>query len=848
MVSANSVFAYWSLKKADVLARLSAAETGLSSAEAAARLQRDGPNTLERRAEAGVWRLIVRQFESPLVLILVFGAAVAFALRDWTEGAIILLIVLGSATLGFAQEYHASRAVAALRARLALNVRVLRDGAERTVPSADVVVGDVVMLSAGNLTPADGFILESHDFLVNEASLTGESFPVEKRPGIAPADSELAQRVNCAFAGSSVRSGMAKILIVQTGRATQFGTVAARLRAQPQETEFQRGLRRFGYLLLRVMMVLVVFVLVINQLLGRPFFESLLFSVALAVGMSPELLPAIVSVTLSAGARAMAKRGVLVRRLEAIENLGEIDVLCTDKTGTLTEGAVALTDALDTAGQPSASVLRMAYANAAFETGIENPLDKAICEACKAKKIDLSKWRKVDEIPYDFQRKRLLIAIDDGDAQTRLLIVKGAYDQILEVCTSVAKAGADTPLDETARADLDARYAAFGRAGLRALALAAHRVPLKNDYTRDDERDMVLMGFLTFSDPPKPEARATLEAMAAAGISLKIITGDNRFVATNVASAMGVDVSSMLTGKDIAAMKDAALVPNAERTALFAEVDPQQKERIVRALQRNGRAVAFLGDGINDAPSLHAADVGISVEGAVDVAREAADVILLEPDLSVLLKGIEDGRRTFANTLKYICITTGSSFGNMVSMALATPLLPFLPLTATQVLLTNFLTDLPLMAVTTDAVDPERVQRPLRWRVRDIQTFMLVFGLVSSVFDIVTFLVLRGLFHVDEATFQTTWFVVSVLTEIAALLTLRTRRPSWRSRPGAWIVGLSVLVGLTVLVAPFVPSVAAAIDLRPLSLALLGFGLAVVVAYGAATEVTKARYYREGKG
>ena len=607
--------AYWSQSASAVLARLAASKTGLASADAASRLGRDGPNAFEQRDEAGIWRLLLRQFESPLVLILVFGSIVAFTLRDWTEGAIILLIVLGSTALGFAQEYHASRAVAALRARLALSVRALRDGAEKTVPAADLVAGDIVLLSAGNLIPADGLIIESRDFLVTEASLTGELFPVEKRPGVVAQVAALAERTNCAFAGSSVRSGTAKVLIAETGRRTQFGAVAARLRARAAETEFQRGLKRFGYLLLRVMIALVAFVLVINQLLGRPFFESLLFSVALAVGMSPELLPAIVSVTLSAGARAMAKRGVLVRRLEAIENLGEVDVLCTDKTGTLTEGAVALTDALDVEGKASASVLRLAYANAAFETGIENPLDKAICEVCKAKNIDLSSLRKVDEIPYDFQRKRLLIAVDDGDPATRLLIVKGAYDQVLEVCSGVERDGARETLVDSKRAELNARYAAFGARGLRALAVAVSRVPVKQDYTHADERDLELVGFLTFADPPKEDAHATLKGMAEAGVSLKVVTGDNRYVAASVAAAMGIDVSTMLIGKDIAAMKDAALIYNAERASLFAEVDPQQKERIVRALQRGGHAVAFLGDGVNDAPSLHAADVGISVEG-----------------------------------------------------------------------------------------------------------------------------------------------------------------------------------------------------------------------------------------
>ncbi|MFT3729683.1 MAG: magnesium-translocating P-type ATPase [Terricaulis sp.] len=845
MAGEEPTIAYWNVESRAVLARLSTSEDGLSSSEAAARLAHDGPNALEQMNEGNAWRLLLRQFESPLVLILVFGAAVAFTLRDWTEGAIILLIVLGSTALGFIQEFHASRAIAALRARLALNVRVVRDGGERTVPAAELVAGDIVILSAGNLVPADGLILKSTDFLVTEASLTGESFPVEKRAGEVARDAPLPERTNCAFAGSSVRSGTARVVVVETGRRTQFGVVAARLQARAVETEFQRGLRRFGYLLLRVMVVLVGFVLVINQLLGRPFFESLLFSVALAVGMSPELLPAIVSVTLSAGARAMAKRGVLVRRLDAIENLGEVDVLCTDKTGTLTEGAVALAGALDIAGAPSEAVLRYAYANAAFETGIENPLDKAICDACRAKDVDIAGLRKVDEIPYDFQRKRLLIAVDEGDPSTRLLIVKGAFDQVLGVCAAAQGGdGKGAPMTDTFRADLNARYAAFGNRGLRTLALAIKHVARKDDYTHADERDLTLIGFLTFADPPKPDASATLKAMAEAGIALKIITGDNRHVAASVAAAMGIDTSAVLAGKEIAAMKDAALTYHAERTALFAEVDPQQKERIVRALQKGGHAVAFLGDGVNDAPSLHAADVGISVDGAVDVAREAADVILLERNLGVLLQAVEDGRRTFANTVKYISITTGSSFGNMVSMALATALLPFLPMTATQILLTNFLTDLPLMAVTADSVDSEQVLCPLRWRVRDIQSFMLVFGLVSSGFDLISFLMLRNIFHVDEATFQTTWFIISVLTEIVALLTLRTRRRAWQSQPGRWILVLSACVTAFVLAAPFMPGLAPALHLRPLPAGLLALALTIPLVYGVATEAAKAWYYR----
>ncbi len=838
---------YWNKPASQVLAEVGARITGLTQAEAAERLKRDGPNVLEAVDHAGPLRLLLRQFGSPLVLILVFASLVAFGLRDWTEASIILAIVLGSTALGFSQEYEASRAVDALKRRLALSSRVIREGREQTIPAADVVVGDIVLLSAGNLVPADGLILKAQDFLVTEASLTGESFPVEKSPGVTPANAGISERWNCAFAGGSVRSGQARIVALATGRGTLFGSVAARLRSQEPETAFVRGLRSFGYLLVRVMVVLVIFVLIINQLLGRPFFESLLYSVALAVGLSPELLPAIVSVTLAAGARKLARGGVLVRRLDAIENLGGVDILCTDKTGTLTEGVVALDGAVGPDGQVSDQVFRLAFLNAALETGIENPLDAAIVAAGARKGLDASSSRKVDEIPYDFQRKRLTIVIDDGDPSSRLIITKGAFDQIMAICTRITTGGEPVAMDDAMRAALEARYRDYGSAGVRALALATRRAPLKDDYVHDDEADMAFEGFLAFADPPKTDARATLASLASAGLKIKIITGDNRYVAGHVAEAMGLDPAQMLRGADIDAIKSDALPPLVEQTQVFAEIEPQQKERIVRALQRNGHAVAFLGDGVNDAPALRAADVGISVDGAVDVAREAADIILLERDLGVLKQGIENGRRTFVNTMKYVSITTGSSFGNMVSMALATPFLPFLPLTATQVLLTNFLTDLPLMAITTDNVDPERVEAPQRWSVKGVESFMLVFGLLSSAFDLMLFYLLAAVFRTDEATFQTAWFILSVLTELLALLILRTRRLAWASQPGGWLIWLSVLVAAIVATAPYIPLVAGPLGLEPPKPLVILSALAVVLAYAAATQAANLFIFRRNR-
>ena len=836
---------YWNRNPSELAVEMGSGARGLASAEAAERLRRHGANSVREQPRVTALRLLLRQFESPLVLILVFGASISLVLRDWIEASIILAIVLGSTLLGFAQEYRASTAVAALRRRLALTVQVVRDGVPQTIPASAVVPGDVVRLAAGNLVPADGVILEAKDFLVTEASLTGESFPVEKYRGTLPADTPLAGRTNCVFLGTSVRSGSATVLIVTTGRDTAFGAIASRLQEQTPETEFTRGVRQFGYLLVRVMIVMVVFVLVVNEVLGRPTLESLLFAVALAVGISPELLPAIVSVTLSRGARAMAACGVIVRRLEAIEDLGSMDVLCTDKTGTLTEGAITLDAAVDPEGRASSELLRLAYLNAAFETGIDNPLDAAIAAAGEKAGMTTGGHRKVDEIPYDFIRKRLtIVTAHEGDGERHRIVTKGAFVNVLAACTTLARGGALVPLDEALRERLHAYYRQKGTDGFRVLAVATRQCAPQDRYGREDENGMSFAGFLLFLDPPRADTEETVRALAALGIRIKVITGDNRYVAAHVAAAIGLDPKAMLTGAEIASLRDESLWHLAERTELFVEVDPQQKERIVRALQRTGHAVGYLGDGINDAPSLHAADVGISVESAVDVARESADIVLLQRGLDVLRRGVEDGRATFANTLKYIKITTSANFGNMVSMALATPILPFLPLSAKQILLNNFLSDLPAIAISTDNVDAEHTARAQRWNVGEVQRFMIVFGLISTVFDLLTFALLLKVFDADEATFQTTWFVVSLLTELAVVMVLRTRGPAWRSAPSRLLLWLTVAVGAVAFASPYAGSLADAFGFLPLTWHLMLASVAIVTAYVLATEIAKIPFYR----
>ena len=838
---------YWSLDAVALAASLDSPANGLSSEQAGERLRSVGPNSVEDSPNLGALRLLLHQFESPLALILVVAALISLVLKQWIDASIILAIVLGSALLSFFQEYRASTAVAALKQRLALTCRVIRDGQEKTIPADTVVPGDHLLLSAGNLIVADGVVLEALDFLVTEASMTGESFPVEKRPGAVRADAPLTGRSNTVFLGASVRSGTARVLVVKTGRQTQFGAIAARLKAREPETDFARGVRQFGYLLIRVMMVVVVFVLTVNVLFDRPAIESLLFSVALAVGLSPELLPAIISVTLSVGARAMSSRGVIVRRLVAIETLGSMDILCTDKTGTLTEGIVVLNGASDTADRPSNEVRRLAYVNASLETGIANPLDAAIIAACERAKPDMVGITKIDEIPYDFTRRRLTIVVAETTRpDERLFITKGAFANVLEICSWVESDGIDHPLDSARRAMLEELFEAKSAEGYRVLALATRRVPVRPDYGRDDETDMIFRGFLVFFDPPKADAKRAIEDLGRLGIRIKVISGDNRHVTAHVARAVGLDAASLLTGEELAGLKDEALWQRAPRTDLFVEIDPQQKERIVRALQRSGHSVGYLGDGINDAPALHAADVGISVDQAVDVARESADVILLTRDLDVLRVGVEDGRRTFANTLKYISITTSANFGNMVSMALATPFLPFLPLAAKQILLNNFLSDLPSIAIASDATDPERVATPQRWDIKEIRNFMIVFGLISSLFDLLTFALLILVFHANEAVFQTTWFVISLLTELAVVLVLRTRRPAFKSRPSRLLLWSTLAVSIASLAIPFLGPVSAVFDFVPLSYVEIGAVLAIVVAYIAATELAKSVYYRRG--
>jgi Mg2+-importing ATPase len=833
--------AYWSLPREQLLAQLHADAGGLSAAEAAARLQRYGPNAFDRARRAGVLGLYANQFKSPLVLILIVASAVSLLASEWVDAAVVLVVVFGSTILGFAQEYIASNAIEELRSQVVINSTVLRGGAALTLPSAQVVPGDVVLLAAGSLVPADAVVLEARDFFVTQAVLTGETFPVEKLPGVAPAQAGLTERVNCVFMGTSARSGTARALVATTGKATVFGQIAGKLALRPPLTDFERGIQHFGYLLTRIMVVMVMVVLAINIFMARPPIASLLFALALAVGLTPELLPAIISITLSHGAKRMAKLGVIVRRLNSIENLGSMDVLCTDKTGTLTAGVVQLDGAVDLQGQPSAAVLRLATLNARFQTGMANELDQAVSAAAGQAGVDLAGASKVDEIPYDFARKAMSVVA--ADAGVRTLVTKGALDNVLAMCASVQTAAGPAPLDAATRAQIEARYDSWSGEGFRVLGVASRVVDQRGgSYTRADECGLCFAGFLLFLDPPKADARRTIADLAERGVQLKMITGDNRKVARHVALAVNLPVAVTLTGRELNGMSDEALLHAAQHATVFSEVDPNQKERIILALRKTGHVVGYMGDGINDAPALHAADVGISVDTAVDVAKDAADFVLLRKDLGILLQGVAEGRTTFANTLKYILTTISANFGNMFSMAVASVFLPFLPLLASQILLNNFLSDIPGAAIASDNVDAQWVAQPRRWDTVFIRNYMVLFGLVSSVFDFLTFGVLLWLFQAAPEEFRTGWFIESLLTELVIALVVRTRGPFWRSRPGRLLLASTAgVVGLT-LALPYLPGISV-FGFVPLPAPLMLAMIALTLAYVAAAEVAKKFFY-----
>ena len=816
-----------------------AAIVGLTAQEAEARLDQFGPNEPAAKKRRSFLSDLLHQFTNPLVLILLIAAVASAFLGEKVDASIIGIIVLLSTAIDLSQTYRSQRAVEQLRKQVAPTATVLRDGAWKEIQRHDVVPGDIVRLSAGDLVPADARLLIARDLYLLQASLTGESMPAEKEATGEPASTKADAR-NMVFQGTSIVSGTATAEVVQTGARTAFGDIVTRLAARPEETAFDHGLRKFSQLLARTVLFLVLFLIVISVVRHRDMLQSLLFAVALAVGLTPEFLPMITSVTLSKGAVAMARKKVIVKHLSSIQNLGSLDVLCSDKTGTLTAGAMTLDRSLDPFGNPSPRALELAYLNSKFQTGIRSPLDDVILHQPPPK---AESYTKCDEIPFDFVRRRLSVVVERQSQ--RVLITKGAPEGISPLLSGYDLEGKVEPLTDEVAERFRKISNELNSQGFRSLAVAYVDVPAGANYSVADERSLILAGFLTFSDEPLPDAAQVLASLKKDGVEVKVISGDNARVTGHVCSQVGIDPGQILTGDDMERMTDPALAHVAEQTRVFARISPAQKNRILLALKHNNHAVGFMGDGINDAPSLHAADVGISVSSAVDVAREAADVILVEPGLRVLHDGIIEGRRAFGNVMKYLFMGTSSNFGNVLSMAAASLFLPFLPMLPMQILLNNLLYDLAQLTIPTDNVDDTYLQKPQRWDIGLIRNFMLFIGPISSLFDFLTFYVLLHVFHTSEAQFHTGWFVESLATQTLVLFVIRTSKNPFRSRPSAPLLATcfaSVAVGIYL---PFSP-LAGVLGFTPLPATYFAFLAIATGVYLLLVEAAKRRLFRGG--
>ena len=857
--SAQTKDRFWDVPLAELTKRLGTTPQGLSSAEAHERLHQYGPNSLTKESRlAPLWEFL-RFFSNPLVIILLIAGVISFLTGDPVDASIIIAIVLLSVLLNFFQEFQARHAVEKLRNQVAATAEVQRDGQAQELPTSVLVPGDIITLNAGDLVPADARLLVVKDLHVRESALTGESMPVEKQAEDLTGDAHtITDAVNCVFLGTAVQTGFAQAMVVHTGSATEFGDIAARLLQRPPETEFDRGIRSFGNMITRVIFILVIFVFLVNtfvhsqlwtlvqpghpialQTLQNKLLESFIFAIALAVGLTPELLPMIITITLAQGAKAMARKKVITKQLASIENFGSMEILCSDKTGTLTAGEITLEKHVDVTGADDARVLQLIYVNSAFEAGIRNPMDDAIL---KHEHLSTDGYTKVDEIPFDFNRKCLSVVVRQGN--DLLMLTKGAAENIFAVCSQVMVGGQTLPFDDAQRKAAMGTYLAMSNDGYRVLGVATRAVPAQQAYAVSDEQAMTLVGFAAFLDPPKPGVADTLTALKRDGISVIIMTGDNQYVTRKIAHDVGLPTDIIITSSQMDTMTDGALGQQAEQGAIFAHVSPEQKNRVITALKARGRVVGFMGDGINDAPSMHAADIGISVVNGVDVAKEAANIILLENDLGVLHEGVLQGRRSFANIMKYIIMGTSSNFGNMFSMAAASLILPFLPMLPTQILLNNLLYDTSQISIPSDNVDPELLRSPKRWNIHFITHFMTIIGPISSLYDFLTFAILLWGFHAGETLFHTGWFVESLATQTLVVFIIRTSYNPFTSRPSKQLMAAVLGIVAVAVILPYTP-LAHWLGFTPLSPALLGIIALLTITYLALVQAVKAWFYRE---
>jgi len=834
---------FWQYPIQDSFAALDASAEGLSDEEAARRLAACGPNRITDTERRHLLVEVGKRLANPLVAILLVASAVAGVTGDLSSFIIIVSVVLLSTGLDLVQAHRAQATPAARGGRCACTPGAWRTGAPPEVAVEPRVPGVVVLLPAGGQVPADGLVLDANSAQVNQAALTGEPYPVAKVAQGEPGDL-IGEAPNVLLHGSSMIGGTATMLVVATGALTQFGQIATSLAKEPPPTAFERGIRHFGMIIVRLTMFLVLIVLLSHLALGRPPLEAFLFAMALAVGLTPELLPMIVTVALTRGAQRMASAKVIVKRLSAIHDLGQMDVLCTDKTGTLTEARIALVAHPGIDGKDNARVAELAAVNAQFETGLKSPLDEALLAHLAGHPAE--GWTKLDERPFDFERRRVSVLAEKAGG--RIEIVKGAPETLLALCDrSEDGAGKIVPLDEALHGQILALHNGFAEQGLRTLGVAWKPAEGRSSIDTDDDAGLIFIGLCVFIDPPKASATSAVARLEAAGVRIKVISGDAPSVVEHLVAQLAIPVKGLLTGREIEVLDDQALAARVEAVDLYARVSPDQKLRIVRALQARGRTVGFTGDGINDAPAIRAADVGLSVEGATDVAREAADMILLDPDLNVLADGVTEGRRTYANVMKYIRMGTSSNFGNMLTMALASLFLPFLPLTAVQVLLNNLIYDLSQIGIPFDRADPGELRKPRGWDMRSLLRFTFIMGPLSSLFDIATMVALGKLFHVDVAIFRSAWFIESMATQILVVFVIRTTGPFWRT-PAHPVLAMTALscLGLA-LVLPFMPF-GPVLGFEPPGGRIMAVIGVLVLAYLAAAECLKHSAMRERHG
>jgi Mg2+-importing ATPase len=836
----------WQQPVRRLLAQLETTALGLTDAEARSRLLTYGWNDAANVKGKPLWLQFLARFENPLIIILLIASGVSALTGGVASFVVIVCIVMLSVIFDFVQDVRAQNAVAALRASVDVNASVRRGGKVVSVPIGQLVPGDIVELVAGDLVPADARLLESRDLYVNQALLTGESYPAEKQAGDAASGADNpAGASNAVFSGTSVISGTAAILVCRTGDRTALGELATSLAEKPPATDFAAGIRHFSMLIMRFTVAMVLFVIVVNLVFARPLLESVLFAVALAVGLTPELLPMIVTVTLARSAMDMAKRKVIVKRLSAIHDIGAMNVLCTDKTGTLTEAKIKLLRTIDGHGADSANAFSYAYVNSRFETGMRSPLDEAILSA---RPFDIAGFKKIDEAPFDFERRRISVLVEHGGK--RGLFVKGAPEDLLRLSRQYQDAdGTVKLLDPATRSVFQATLDGLGAQGFRALGIASRVAGQTSDTANDqtaiikDETDLVFAGFAVFLDPPKSTAGETINKLREAGVTVKVLTGDNELVSRHVFTEIGVPVTGVLSGEAVDHLSDEALLGQVSAINLFCRVNPQQKHRILLALKRLGNVVGFMGDGINDAPALHAADVGISVDGAADVARAAADLILLEPNLAVVNDAVVTGRAAVQNVTKYVLMGASSNFGNMFSMAGATLILPFLPMLPIQILLNNLIYNVSEIAIPFDHVDPEVVAKPRKWDIKLIERFMLVFGPVSSIFDFVTFYAMLALFDAGQALFQTGWFIESMTTQTLVVFCIRTRRLCFRSKPAMFLTLANLAAVALAIILPYGPWGAWFGFVAPPPMFFV-FLVAATTAYLCLVELSKIVFYR----